>query len=166
MIFEGTNFIQAADLIGRKLNIGGGALMQSYMATLEEFIGGLKDNETVGSLVAQLDDAKNTLLNTTMKIAGIAMEGDLEYVMSIATRYLHMFGEVAMSRELIEQAAIAAEALKTTDADTVDHAFYTGKIHSAKFFVNNILPGVAMKATVIENGDRSCLEIPENAFTV
>lgn len=166
MIFEGTNFIQGADLIGRKLNIGGGVLMQNYMAALDEFIGGLKDNETVGDLVEQLDAAKNTLLNTTMKIAGIAMEGDLDYVMSIATRYLHMFGEVAMARELIEQAAISADALKTTDADTVDHAFYTGKIHSAKFFVANILPGVDMKAKVIENMDRSCIDIPENAFSV
>jgi hypothetical protein len=165
MIFEGTNFIQGADLIGRKLNIGGGVLMQNYMADIGEFIDGLRDNETVGALVEELDSAKNVLLETTMKIAGIAMEGDLDHVMSIATRYLHMFGEVAMTRELIEQAAIAAEALKTTDEGTVDHGFYTGKIHSATFFVNNILPGVEMKAKVIANMDRSCIEIPENAFT-
>jgi len=166
MIFEGTNFIQAADLIGRKLNIGGGVLMQNYMADIDEFIGGLKGNETVGDLVEQLDAAKNVLLGTTMKIAGIAMEGDLDYVMSIATRYLHMFGEIVIARELIDQAAIAAEALKTAEADTIDHAFYTGKIHSAKFFVNSILPGVEMKAKVIENMDRSCIEIPDNAFSV
>jgi len=166
MIFEGTNFIQAADLIGRKLNIGGGVLMQNYMAAMDEFIGGLKGNETIGDAVEQLEAAKNTLLETTMKIAGIAMEGDLDLVMSIATRYLHMFGEVAIARELIEQAAIAGEALKTAEAGTVDHAFYTGKIYSAKFFVNNILPGVEMKAKVIENMDRSCIEIPDEAFTI
>ena len=165
MIFEGTNFIQAADLIGRKLNIGGGMLMQSYMAKMEEFLGGLKGNATVGDLVEKLDAAKTTLLETTMKIAGIAMEGDLDYVMSIATRYLHMFGEIAMARELIEQAAIAGEKLEGLAEDHPDHAFYTGKIHSARFFVNNILPGVQMKATVIENQDRSCVEIPENAFS-
>jgi len=166
MIFEGTNFIQAADLIGRKLNIGGGVLMQNYMADIDEFIGGLKGNEAVGDLVEQLDTAKNVLLGTTMKIAGIAMEGDLDYVMSISTRYLHMFGEIVIARELIEQAAIAAEALKTAEADTVDHAFYTGKVYSAKFFVNSILPSVEMKAKVIENMDRSCIEIPDNAFSV
>jgi len=166
MIFEGTNFIQAADLIGRKLNIGGGVLMQNYMAAMDEFLGGLKGNETVGDMVDQLDEAKNVLLNTTMKIAGIAMEGDLDHVMSIATRYLTMFGEVALARELIEQAAIAGDALKTVEADTVDHAFYTGKIASAKFFVYNILPGVEMKAKVIDNMDRSCIDIPDNAFSV
>ena len=166
MIFEGTNFIQAADLIGRKLNIGGGVLMQNYMADIDEFISGLKGDGPIGDLAGQLESAKNTLLEATMKIAGIAMEGDLDLVMSIATRYLHMFGEVAIARELIEQAAIAAEALKTVESGTVDHAFYTGKLHSAKFFVNNVLPGVEMKAKIIESMDRSCIEIPEDAFSV
>jgi alkylation response protein AidB-like acyl-CoA dehydrogenase len=166
MIFEGTNFIQSADLVGRKLNIGGGVLMQNYMAELEEFIGGLRGNEVVGDLVEQLDAAKTALLETTMKMAGIAMEGDLDFVMSISTRYLHMFGEICIARELIEQAAIAAEAMKNVESDSVDYAFYNGKIYSAKFFVNNILPGVEMKAKVIEKMDRSCIEIPEESFTI
>ncbi len=165
MIFEGTNFIQAADLIGRKLNIGGGALMQNYIADFDEFLGGLKGNGALGDLAERLDAAKNTLLTTTMKIGAVAMEGDLDYVMSVATRYLHMFGEVAVARELVDQAAIAAEALKGVEPDTADHAFYTGKLHSARFFVNNVLPGVEMKARVIENMDRSCIEIPDSAFT-
>jgi hypothetical protein len=164
-IFEGTNFVQAADLIGRKLNIGGGALMQNYTANLDEFINGLKGNATVGDMIERLEAAKTTLLETTMKIGAIAMEGDLDYVMSIATRYLHMFGELAMARELIEQAAIASEKMEALAADSVDYAFYSGKIHSAKFFVHNILPGVEMKARVIDNRDRSCVEIPDNAFT-
>jgi len=166
MIFEGTNFIQSADLVGRKLNIGGGALMQNYMADIDEFIGGLKSNGEIKPLADELDSAKNTLLNTTMKLAGIAMEGDLDHVMSISTRYLHMFGELVIARELIEQAAIATEALKSVESGTVDHAFYTGKIHSAKFFVYNILPGLEMKAKVIENMDRSCIEIPDDAFSI
>jgi hypothetical protein len=114
--------------------------------------------------VEQLESAKNTLLNTTMNIARIAMEGDLDYVMSIATRYLHMFGEIVVARELIDQAAIANEALKGLEPGGVEAAFYKGKIHSAKFFVNNILPGVETKAKVIEKMDRSCVEIPEEAF--
>jgi alkylation response protein AidB-like acyl-CoA dehydrogenase len=166
MIFEGTNFIQAADLIGRKLNIGGGVLMQSYMTALDEFIGGIRGHAKVGDMVEQLDAAKTTLLETTMKIAGFAMEGDLDYVMSIATRYLHMFGEIAMARELIEQAAIAADKMEGLAEDSLDYAFYTGKVHSAQFFARNILPGVEMKAKIIANQDRSCIEIPDNAFSV
>ncbi len=166
MIFEGTNFIQAADLIGRKLNIGGGVLMQNYMADIDEFINNCKNNEAVGELAGKLDEAKNLLLNATMKIAGIAMEGDLDYVMSIATRYLHMFGEICIARELIDQAAVAAEAMKNVAPDSSDYAFYNGKIYSARFFVNNILPGVEMKAKIIEGMDRSCIEIPENSFSM
>ncbi len=94
------------------------------------------------------------------------MEGDLDFVMSIATRYLHMFGEICIAHELIEQAAIAAKKLKDVAPDSVDHAFYTGKIQSAKYFAYNVLPGVEMKAKVIDNRDRSCIEIPDNAFSV
>ena len=93
------------------------------------------------------------------------MEGDLDYVMSIATRYLHAFGEIVIARELIEQAAIAAEKMEGLAEDSLDRAFYNGKVHSARFFVNNVLPGVEMKAKVIRNMDRSCIEIPENAFS-
>ncbi|RJP71095.1 MAG: acyl-CoA dehydrogenase [Candidatus Abyssobacteria bacterium SURF_17] len=166
MIFEGTNFIQAADLIGRKLNIGGGALMQSYMANFDEAIGAIKGKPKVADLAEKLDAAKNILLETTMKIAGFAMEGDLDYVMSIATRYLHMFGEIVIGRELVEQAALASEKMEKLAPDSIDYAFYSGKVHAARFFVNNILPGVEMKAKIIENKDRSCIEIPENAFSV
>ncbi|MBI5116151.1 acyl-CoA dehydrogenase [Candidatus Poribacteria bacterium] len=165
MIFEGTNFIQAADLIGRKLNIGGGVLMQNYMAYLDEFIGGLKSNGKVGALAEKLDAAKSVLLDTTMKIAGFAMEGDLDYVMSIATRYLHMFGEIVIARELIEQAAIASEKMGKVAKDSSDYAFYSGKVHAATYFANNVLPGVEMKAKIIENRDRSCIEIPDNGFS-
>ncbi len=166
MIFEGTNFIQAADLVGRKLNIGGGMLMQNYMANLDEFIGKVRENKNVAELADKLDAAKNTLLEATMKMAGFAMEGDLEYVMSIATRYLHMFGEIVIARELIDQAAIASEKMEGLAADSLDYAFYSGKVHAARFFVNNVLPGVEMKAKIIEARDRSCIEIPENAFTM
>jgi alkylation response protein AidB-like acyl-CoA dehydrogenase len=166
MIFEGTNFIQAADLIGRKLNIGGGILMKNYVGYLDAFINSLRGDGEIAALAEKLDAAKSILLETTMKIGGIAMEGDLDYVMSVATRYLHMFGEIVIARELIEQAAIAAKRLKEIAPGSLDHAFYTGKVHAAKFFVNNVLPGVEMKAKVIETRDRSCIEIPENAFSM
>jgi alkylation response protein AidB-like acyl-CoA dehydrogenase len=165
-IFEGTNFVQAADLIGRKLSIGGGLLMQNYLADLEEFINGLRGNQSVGDLAEQLESAKNTLLDTTMKIAEIAMAGDLDYVMSAATRYLHIVGDIAMARELIDQAQIASVKIEELAADSLDYAFYTGKIHSARFFAYNILPGVETSSRVIQSQDRSCIEIPENAFSV
>ncbi len=166
MIFEGTNFIQGADLIGRKLNIGGGALMQSYMANLEEFINGLRGNGEVKELAEKLDAARAILLDTTMKLAEFAMEGDLDYVMSVATRYLHMFGEVAIARELVEQAAIASKRMDGLTSASPDYVFYSGKVQAAKFFVNNILPGVQMKSQIIANRDRSCIEITQDAFSV
>jgi alkylation response protein AidB-like acyl-CoA dehydrogenase len=165
-IFEGTNFIQAADLVGRKLSIGGGVLMQNYMEYLESFINELRQNQAVGELVGQLEVAKDMLLEATMKIAEIGMGGDLDYVMSIATRYLHIVGDITMARELIEQARIASEKIEGLAPDSLDHSFYSGKIHSARFFVYNILPDVATKTAVIKNQDRSCIEIPENAFTM
>jgi hypothetical protein len=165
-IFEGTSFVQAADLVGRKLSIGGGVLMQNYLAHLDEFISEARKDKAVEDLAEQLEMAKNMLLDATMRIADVAMGGDLDYVMSIATRYLHIVGDIAMARELIEQAKIAAKKMEGLPSDSLDHAFYSGKVHSARFFVYNILPGVETKTRVIKNLDRSCIEIPENAFSV
>ncbi len=164
MIYEGTNFIQAADLVGRKLNLQGGVLMQRFIEEINAFVERARAVEEVRELVERLDEAKNTLLETTMKLGEFAMAGEVDYAMLVATRYLHLFGDVVMARELVEQAAIASRKLKDLPEGNADRAFYLGKRYTAEFFVRNILPEVAMKAAVIAAHDRSAIEIPEEAF--
>lgn len=162
-LFEGTNFIQSADLVGRKMNLDGGAVFQALLGDIETFIEEHKGTAELAEICERLSEAKGALLEATMELMNASMGGDLAFPMSVSTRFLHLFSEVVMGWCLGEQAAIASAALSNGVTDG-DADFYQGKIVSARFFAQNILPGARMKAEVIKLGDRSAMEMPEAAF--
>lgn len=178
-IYEGTNGIQAMDLVGRKLSLKKGALFMGWMKEVNEFIEKHKAHPVFGPAIGKLEQAKNTLINVSMHFAKVAAGGDPLYAMLHATPYLELFGEVELAYLLLDQAIIAREKLQaifqkagaTTEDDQArvindqpEAAFYSGKVHTAEFFVNNILPHVQGTATTILSGNRSALAIPEAAF--
>ncbi len=162
-LYEGTNFIQSADLVGRKLNMEGGAVYQELLAEIDAFIDAHESTEELRSIFECLREAKAALLEATMELMNASMTGDLAFPMSVSTRFLHLFSEVVIGWLLAEQAVIAHTHLQNGVSDA-DKAFYAGKVIGARYFALNVLPGARMKAAVIKNGDRSCLEMPEAAF--
>ncbi len=74
-IYEGTNGIQAMDLVGRKLGRKKGALVMGWMKEINEFVEKHKAHPTLGSFVTQLEQAKNSLVNTAMHFAKMACHG-------------------------------------------------------------------------------------------
>ncbi|MBI5968273.1 MAG: acyl-CoA dehydrogenase [Deltaproteobacteria bacterium] len=178
-IYEGTNGIQAMDLVGRKLSLKKGALFMGWMKEINEFIEKQKGHPAFGSSVAQLEQAKITLINVSLHFAKVAAGGDPLYPMLHACPYLELFGEVQLAYLLLQQAIIAHDKLQANfqktgataaeaQAKVVDEqpeaAFYAGKLHTAEFFTSNILPRVQSTATTILSGNRSALAIPEAAF--
>jgi len=178
-IYEGTNGIQAMDLVGRKLSLKKGALFMGWMKEINEFIEKHKGHPALGSSVAQLEQAKNTLINVSLHFAKVAAGGDPLYAMLHACPYLELFGEVQLAYLLLQQAIIARDKLQVNfqkagaateeaQARVIDAqpeaAFYAGKLHTAEFFMSNILPRVQSTATTILSGNRSALAIPEAAF--
>jgi hypothetical protein len=73
-----------------------------------------------------------------------------------------MVGDVITAWLLLRQAEIANT--KMSSASDRDRPFYEGKVASAKFFIQNILPNLATDRAIIENVDNSIMEISENAF--
>jgi hypothetical protein len=71
-------------------------------------------------------------------------------------------GDIICAWLLVRQADIATEKLAT--ASEKDKAFYQGKIAAAKFFVENVLPHVAVDRAIIEKTDNTVMELAENAF--
>jgi alkylation response protein AidB-like acyl-CoA dehydrogenase len=178
-IYEGTNGIQAMDLVGRKLSMKKGALVMGWMKEINEFIEKHRAHQTFGPGIAQLEKAKNILVNVSMHFAKVAAGGDRLYPMLHACLYLEMFGETELAYLLLHQAIIAKdkvdaifqkagaaspEAQAKMVEENADAAFYTGKIHGAEFFVNNILPQGQGKSSTILSGNKSALMIPEMAF--
>jgi hypothetical protein len=163
-IYEGTNHIQAMDLVGRKLMQRGGANVQAFAKDVGTFVAANKDHAQLKDSVATLGLAMEAMTATGGKFMQWFGGGRMEMVPTVANRFLEMMSETVLGWLLLEQAVIADAALAKLAADHPDRAFYEGKLWSAKYFAANVLPGVAFKATLIAKEDRSALEISAEAF--
>ncbi len=166
-IYEGTNGIQAMDLLGRKVTMKGGALFKNFIALVTEFGAKHQDHTELKDLVSSFISAKDKLVEVTGHLAEIGKSGDQKYYVLSATPYYHIFGDLVIAYMLLWQAIVAQEKFNALDKkpeENAEAAFYSGKIMNARFFINNILPHVHSYVVGITNGDRSSLEIAEEAF--
>lgn len=166
-IYEGTTGIQALDLLGRKVAMKGGQLFMNFVEMLNAFVEENRDHGKFKDLVNRFAAAKDKLAEITMHLGGLSMSGDRIFPVLSATPFLYLFGDVLVAYLLLQQALIAQEkldALGKSPSESTEAAFYSGKVMSARFFVNNLLPEVLHLAEGIMSGDRSALEIEEEAF--
>lgn len=178
-IYEGTNGIQALDLLGRKIAIKGGLLFMRYMTELNSFIDANKDNAVFAKEFKVLERARDVLAETTMSFGQMSMSGNLLYPVLHAYPYLEMFGHIAVSHVLLEQALVAAkklDALFASKGASTDEAkralikehpdakFYYGKVETAKFFVHYVLPHVFAISETIKSNNTSALDIEFDLF--
>ncbi len=178
-IYEGTNGIQALDLVGRKLASKGGALFQTFIGFANEILERASYIEDLKDIFQRCEQARDSLIKVTTRFAVEAAAGNLEMPILFATPYQELFGDVAVGLMLLWQAEIASRRLldivRENSADTVgdkhaiartnsEAAFYMGKIASARFFAQNILALSPAKADAIMTGDLTPLEIPSESL--
>jgi hypothetical protein len=163
-IYEGTNHIQAMDLVGRKLGMNGGTNLQRFLAEISQFTAQHGQHPVLGPAVAQLGRAVEALTGSTMRMLGWFHGGQLERVPLVANRYLEMMGTTVVGWLLLQQAAIALSRLEALPADHADRDFYEGKRYAALYFAYNMLPSVEEGARVLSLEDRSAIDIPDGAF--
>ena len=166
-LYEGTNGIQAMDLVGRKMTMKGGALFMGYLQDLGAFIAANKGNEDVAEVIEALEGAQGALGQTAMWLSQTA-PNDVRLALLQATNYLEIFGDVMVGHQLAQQAVIAAAALNEkigTTKPTVeqrladeDVKFYAAKIDVAEFFSGEILRLVRSKAKSMTSGNRAALD--------
>ena len=157
-IYEGTNGIQAIDLLARKLTMKNGALFLTYLQEINGFIEANQEHKTLGDAVTSLDKAKNKLAEVAFTFSSGGGK-DIEYSLLHAVPFLEMFGDVMVAQLLIEQALIADKKLAEIDEHDKDARFYRNKLKTARFFAHNILPRTIANAISIRSKDRSALEI-------
>jgi len=180
-IYEGTNGIQALDLVGRKvLNIK--KQMKPYynlLAIIKDYVAKQKSHPKFAKYAEKVEKAVLALDECTQVMVKQGLSGDQAYPVLIATPYLKMFGDMLLGWIWLESAVIADSALEkifaekgATDdakkkkliADLNEAAFYAGKIHAGRFYIDCLLPEVFATADYIKSMNRDVLEIPENAF--
>jgi alkylation response protein AidB-like acyl-CoA dehydrogenase len=163
-IYEGTNHIQAMDLVGRKLMQRGGANVQAFGKDVGAFVAAHKQHPTLKDGIAVLAQAMEALTGTGGKFMQWFGGGRMEMVPAVANRFLEMMAETTLGWLLLDAAVIAEAAAAGLPADHPDRAFYDGKKFAALYFAHNVLPGVAAKAQLIAREDRTALDMPAAAF--
>jgi alkylation response protein AidB-like acyl-CoA dehydrogenase len=180
-IYEGTNGIQALDLVGRKLVMKRGQLFKRLIAETDEFTKWARKSFELRELVATFETARDQLIQVTRYFGLKAMTEDFVETLLYATPYLELFGDVAVGFMLLWQALIAhrrlqeiyqdagardPEARRQVLASNRSAAFYRGKVASAEFFITNVLSLAKGKAKAIMSGQRAAAEIPEESFAL
>ncbi len=163
-IYEGTNHIQALDLVGRKLGQRGGANLQAFLKDVGACVAATKDHPLFKDASATLGAAADAVMSTSMRFLGWFGAGKMEMVPLAANRFLEMMAETAIGWLLLEAAVIAEKAAEALPAEHADRAFYLGKRYAALYFVGNVVATVPQKAQMIGKEDRTPLDIPTAAF--
>jgi hypothetical protein len=166
-IYEGTNHIQAMDLVGRKLPQNGGANLQAFLGDVARFVSENEKHEKLGPLVKELAQVHEAVAGTSMRLLSWFQSGKMQMVPLAANRVLEMMSELCCGWLLLDAARIALDKtanLPPGDSSAKDRTFYEGKVHVAEFFARNILPHAKFTAEVLSREDTSALEMPVTGF--
>ncbi|MCO4744344.1 MAG: acyl-CoA dehydrogenase [Proteobacteria bacterium] len=152
-IYEGTNGIQALDLLGRKLRIKGGKLFMDWMAECKADLakGAELGFEAEAAVIGKAVDSAGAV---AMHLAQLGMTGKVESAMLQATPFQRMMGIIQLAMESFYQAVAAKRKI---DGGT-DTPFLQGKLLNLKFYTANVLPESVGIGKSIRTGDESALD--------
>jgi acyl-CoA dehydrogenase len=145
-IYEGTNGIQAIDLVTRKLPLAGGATVMAYIGDLRRTVQAVNANNdpAFGWTGVRLQDATDSLERATQWLLG-SQRNNLEAALAGATPYLRLFG-LAAGGALLAEEALAAVRLAGNGA--------AGRVAIARFFAENLaVQAGSLERTVVEAAD-------------
>ena len=152
-IYEGTNGIQAMDLLGRKLRMKGGALfmgwIQQWQAKVAEGVAAGFETEA-----GAIGKALGHVGATAMHLGQLGMQGKMEGAMVQSVPFLNMMGNVQLALELLDQALVAKKLID----ENGENAHLKGKLLNLKFYTANLLPAAIAAGKAIQGSDESCLD--------
>lgn len=164
-IHEGTEGIQAIDLLGRKVGAEGGAvfnrLMVAIRADLE--VGAQDADPVVGEVTATLQDAVAALTRVTEALLPEIVR-DRTAALANAAVYLDFFGRVFAAWMWLKQALAAADSLRSGALATEEEHFYRGKLQAARFFARWELPKYQHETQILLQQYDEALSMPAEWF--
>ena len=146
-IYEGTNGIQALDLVFRKLGFSSGRYLRQFFHPADKFISQYKDNPAMAEFIKPLTKHIGYLQQATIYIATAGLK-DPNDAAAGATEYLRLFSLVVFAWIW---ARIAAIAIEKHDSDK---PFYDAKLATARFYFAKVLPGTTALIQSITSGSK------------
>jgi alkylation response protein AidB-like acyl-CoA dehydrogenase len=171
-LYEGTTAIQGQDLFFRKILRNEGKALRALLAKITGFAASEEGNGRLKLERTALARAAADVGGLVSVMAGYAASS-LERPEEIyraglnTTRLLMALGDLVIGWLLARQAEVALAALESERADhmsAADRAFYQGKLASARFFAQTVLPRLAVEREIAEATTLDLMEVPEAAF--
>ncbi len=151
-IYEGTNGVQALDLIGRKTIKSNGAFIADYLTEIREFADSMQDAMSIKvvtlDVCAQVDEITKIIIEQS-KVSP-------DFPSAVAVDYLHVVGLLSFTYMF---ARIAQAAQSKSDT------FYQNKLVLAQYYVAKVLPDLATRIQRIQAGADLIMQLPEDYFT-
>ena len=162
-IYEGTNGIQAMDLLGRKLGMKKGQLFLDLMAEIQKTIVDAKGLELIKPLADELETTLAKLSELSVKMGKTARSPEVLNAFANASAFLEVTGDVVMAWMLLWRATLATQKL-SNGAKKKDVAFLEGQLKSAQFFTESILPVTHGRMAAAMKASGAAVEISDDSF--
>ena len=163
MIYEGTNGIQAMDLLGRKLGLNQGKPIMDLLGEIQKTLARAKGVERLKGLADRVEKAVNRVGETALHLGQTAMSAKVLNAFAFAHPFMDVCGDVILAWLHLWRATVAVAALEK-GAKKKDAAFYEGQVKGAEFFIHTILPATHGKMKAILETNGAAVEISDAAF--
>lgn len=160
-IYEGTNGIQAMDLLGRKLGMKKGKPLMDLMGLVMETINKAKEFESLKESCLILENSLNKLGETAMSIGKAAMSKNVKTAFAFAHPFMEAFGDIVNAWMLLKRAVVSSEKIESAKKNK---DFYTGQINSANFYISSVIPVTNGKMESIRKMKNHCIEMSDSQF--
>jgi len=161
MIYEGTNGIQALDLIGRKVLMDNGSKLKKFGKLVSDFIEAHGTRPDMSEFITPLADLGDKVTKLTMEL-GMKAFANQDEAGAAAVDYLRVVGHLVYAYFWAQMALLALEKT-AADGEAVD-PFYTAKLTTARFYFQRLLPETAYHIRAARSGAKNLMELPAEMF--
>ena len=159
-IYEGTNGIQALDLIFRKLPLDSGQAMQRLLGDVNSVIEEMSQaGDVLSSMSEKLKVEVDKLSEVTLWLGSKMLEGELVDASAGASPYIKMFGQVLGGYYMGKAALLATKKYEETGDE-----YYAEKITLSKFYIEQLLPLASGYASAVTAGKEDLYNIKAENF--
>ena len=138
-IYEGTNGIQAIDLLGRKLGMKGGQLLTDLVAEMKKTIDLAKGMDQLKAIAEKTETVMQEWENAARHLSETASGPNMLKGYAHACPLMQITGDVVMAWLLLWRAVVATQKLEGK-VKKKDIAFYEGQVQTAEYFIRTVLP--------------------------
>ncbi|MES2340687.1 MAG: acyl-CoA dehydrogenase C-terminal domain-containing protein [Pseudomonadota bacterium] len=159
LIYEGTNGVQALDLVGRKLAADGGRGVMGFFAEIDAFIDANAADPALKPFIEGLADAKAKLQEGTMWLMQNGLMNP-DNAGAASTDYMHLFGLTALAYMWALIAKAAQARIAAGDADP----YFANKLVVGRYYMQRVLPDAGAHLTKLVTGSELMMALPAEAF--